>query len=260
MYYRPTRFDEAETIQFKMPWDKNTARGFAVSIALVILCLLITPVIRIQPPREYRVTSNTIPLTILSFGKGDGTGVSKGNLSEEGMAHKGKNPATDISDAEVAAQTKASNTKSATDPNLSSNLVAKNVLSSDKTGQGRQSGSSSRDVGRLDGDIDGTGLGSRGSGPGKGLGLGDIEWGGGGNRIVLRKIIPSYPPGVQSQGQIKIQFTVMPDGSVSKMIPLQKADFRLEKAAMDALRQWRFNAIKNNIAMVGTITMTFKLR
>jgi len=53
---------------------------------------------------------------------------------------------------------------------------------------------------------------------------------------------------------------VRKDGTVTSMVPLQKADPALEKAAMDALRQWRFNPIQEDIEMEGRIPFTFRLR
>jgi TonB family protein len=43
------------------------------------------------------------------------------------------------------------------------------------------------------------------------------------------------------------------------MYPLQKGDPMLERSAMDALRQWRFNPLKSNTEMYGIITFTFRL-
>jgi TonB family protein len=44
------------------------------------------------------------------------------------------------------------------------------------------------------------------------------------------------------------------------MILLTKADPALEKAALDALRQWRFNPIKDTVDMIGIIPFKFQIR
>lgn len=258
--YRASYSEEKQTFELNFPWHTNTAKGFAIGVPITLLLVLLLNIIRDPQPDARFTNMHTVPLELLSFGYGDGTGLSKGNLSREGEAHKGKTPASELHDAEVAAKTAISKTQVSNDPTESSNLIAKSELSSDERTNPSDAGSSSKNIGSPDGSETGTGLGSRGSGPGKGEGFGDIDWGGGGNRVVISKRIPTFPPGVHTSAQIKIRFTVRADGTISSMVPLQKADPRLEKAAMDALRQWRFNPLKEDVEMVGIIPFTFKLR
>jgi TonB family protein len=196
---------------------------------------------------------------MLNFGNGDGTGMSKGNLSEEGMMHKGKAPGNELEDASTAAKTRVVKNFSPDDPTSTSNLVPKNILPSSEKTKEQENGSGTTNTGSNLGSLTGTGLGDKGFGPGKGTGFGDIEWGGGGNRTVLQKSLPKYPQGTRYAAQIKIKFTVASDGTVTTMIPLQKGDPTLEKAAMNALRQWRFNPLAQKKDMIGIITFTFKL-
>jgi TonB family protein len=44
------------------------------------------------------------------------------------------------------------------------------------------------------------------------------------------------------------------------MVVLKKSDPAFEKAALEALRQWRFNPIKDTLEMEGTIPFRFNLR
>jgi TonB family protein len=203
---------------------------------------------------------DVVPVTLLNFGDGDGTGISKGNLSEEGKAHKGATPTTQINDAEVAANTKRSDKIAETDPNVSSNLKPVGKTSSDKDKTTDLAGNSAKNIGTSDGGFDGTGLGSHGRGSGLGEGFGEIEWGGGGNRIVLMKKPPKFPRGVNLSGEIRIKFRVQPDGTVSRMVILKKTDPALENAALEALKQWRFNPIKDSVEMEGIIPFRFKLK
>jgi TonB family protein len=106
---------------------------------------------------------------------------------------------------------------------------------------------------------DASGLGRFGSGAGKGAGYG-LEWGGGGNRVVLHKEMPKYPSGVNTSVQIKIRFTVLPNGSVGAILPMQKGDPVLERAAIEALRRWQFNPLNDTKDMVGFITFTFRVQ
>ncbi len=55
----------------------------------------------------------------------------------------------------------------------------------------------------------------------------------------------------------------MPDGSVGRIIPIQKADTRLEAAAMNSLRQWRFEPLpegKQSKPQSVAITFPFRLQ
>ncbi len=74
----------------------------------------------------------------------------------------------------------------------------------------------------------------------------DIDWGGQGQRKIYSFILPAYPSGVQKEIDIRLKFTIMPDGTVGTIIPLIKADTRLESAAINSLRQWRFEPLSPN--------------
>ena len=74
----------------------------------------------------------------------------------------------------------------------------------------------------------------------------DIDWGGKGTRKIYSFILPQYPEGVKMEVNIKLQFTILPDGTVGTIIPKMKADTRLENAAINSLRQWRFEALSSN--------------
>ena len=74
----------------------------------------------------------------------------------------------------------------------------------------------------------------------------DIDWGGKGTRRIYSFNIPSYPEGVQKQVDIRLRFSILPDGTVGTIIPQTKADTKLENAAINALRQWRFEPLSPN--------------
>ncbi len=74
----------------------------------------------------------------------------------------------------------------------------------------------------------------------------DIEWGGKGTRKIYSYSIPSYPEGVQKEVDIRLRFTILPDGTVGTIIPQTKADTKLENAAINSLRQWRFEPLSPN--------------
>ena len=74
----------------------------------------------------------------------------------------------------------------------------------------------------------------------------DIDWGGKGIRKIYSYIIPAYPEGVYKEIDIRLRFTILPDGTVGTIIPLIKADTKLENAAINSLRQWRFEPLANS--------------
>ncbi len=74
----------------------------------------------------------------------------------------------------------------------------------------------------------------------------DIDWGGKGMRKIYSYRLPDYPEGVSKSIDVKLRFTILPDGTVGTIRPLIKADSRLEMAAINSLRQWRFEPLKVN--------------
>ncbi len=60
---------------------------------------------------------------------------------------------------------------------------------------------------------------------------------------------------------IRLQFWVLPDGSVGEVIPLQRGDVRLERAAIQYLKSWRFTPLSSgNQPVWGIIPITYRLR
>ena len=90
-----------------------------------------------------------------------------------------------------------------------------------------------------------------------------LDFGGKGQRKIYSYSIPTYPPGVLKEIDVKLRFTIMPDGSVGRIFPIKKADTRLEAAAITSLRQWRFEALPPTQAMKpqsAIITFPFRLQ
>ncbi len=244
-------------INIKIPWDSNTAKGFTIAVIGMLAFWIISPFISIEKaqPREI---SSSIPIELLNFGTGDGTGKRSGNLTEEGKSVKGNRAEINIEDAQIS-----SNTKGKSDVKIedATKFIASNDIKSNDNNNTKLTGTDNKSVGKEDGsDIAGTGLKDRGTGRGAGDGFGDIDWGGGGNRVLLSKKLPQFPKSVKSNARIELRFKVLSDGSVSQVIPLQKADPALEQAAINAIKQWRFNPLQENKEMWGTIPLTFILR
>ncbi len=88
-----------------------------------------------------------------------------------------------------------------------------------------------------------------------------FDWGGRGTRKILRWEKPIFPPGVQKEIDIKIKFTILPDGSVVSPVPLIKADTQLEDAAIQALKTWKFEPLRpNQIQFEQTVIITIPYR
>jgi TonB family protein len=91
----------------------------------------------------------------------------------------------------------------------------------------------------------------------------EIDWEGELRREVYQKRLPEFPPDVQREATIKIQFNVLPNGLVGSAILLQKGDTKLENLTLEAFKTWRFNPLPDYVAQVtqsGIITFHFKLK
>lgn len=84
------------------------------------------------------------------------------------------------------------------------------------------------------------------SGEGEGNFGFEIDFGGKGMRKIYSYSLPAYPEGVSKEIDVKLKFSILSDGTVGKILPLIKADTRLEQAAINSLRQWRFEPLPEN--------------
>ncbi len=248
-----TRHVDQASFSIRLAWSPNVVRGFvgALIIMAMILGLMTCTRIDVDPI----VMPKTAPVTLLVLGSGDGTGVRKGNLTAEGAAQKGaedKNPLVDAAKSSGESKTPTS------DPALASKFIPKEQAG--KGGKTNDESSSDAAIGSAKGSDQGSGLGELGVGRGKGDGFGDIDWGGGGNRTVVTKVIPSFPPGVLDT-KVKVRFRVAPNGAVTMAWPEKKGGSRLvEQAAIQALMRWRFNRLGTETEMEGVITFMVNYR
>ena len=106
------------------------------------------------------------------------------------------------------------------------------------------------------------GSGSLGGDVARGVAF-SIQWMGGGTRKRVTGDLPEYPTGTNVEAQIKIQAVVQPDGSIKTVQPVQKANTRLEDAAMRAVRQWKFEPLRSGQSQLDqncVITFLFELK
>lgn len=72
------------------------------------------------------------------------------------------------------------------------------------------------------------------------------------NRQVLRKELPKYPDNMQKDGIVRLQFTVLQDGSVGDIKIVKKSDPIFETLAIQALNKWKFNrSSRRNTGIIG---------
>lgn len=127
---------------------------------------------------------------------------------------------------------------------VAENTSEDNVIKPADTDKEVSNKSSEESIEEVTSSVSSTGQGNEAEGEGS-FGF-DIEWGGSGTRKIYSFILPRYPEGVKKEIDIKLQFTILPDGTVGTIIPKMKADTRLENAAINSLRQWRFEALSTS--------------
>jgi hypothetical protein len=81
-----------------------------------------------------------------------------------------------------------------------------------------------------------------------------------------RRVIFQPPPPtatVDREIEIELRFWILPNGTVSRVVPLKKADPRLETLAINYLRHWRFNPLPTDVVadeQWGIIPFKFRIR
>jgi TonB family protein len=110
----------------------------------------------------------------------------------------------------------------------------------------------------------GTGKGGFGSGDGVGEGVSyGVQWMNGISRRRTGGEVPMYPPDVNMSAQIKLRVVVLPNGNVKSATPLQKGNTRLENAAMNKVKFWRFEPLLSaqpQVEQICDITFNFELK
>jgi protein TonB len=197
-------------------------------VILLLLFLIIT--INLEyPPREY---------VELSFGNSGESGSSGaiGSLIEEtdkSVVAKNENQTADKSqNVKEVELPKAKNTE---DENVIKAADKNKEVTTTSTSKNNENNISENSLDAQGNKIEGEGS----------FGF-DIDWGGKGKRQIWSYPLPKYPAGVYKEIDIKIMFTIKPDGSVGSTRLLTKADTKLENAAINSLRQWRFEPLSSS--------------
>lgn len=208
--------------------------SYSGSIVFHLLLLLIAFLI------NFGLQPTTKEFVELSFGDG-GLGLSGGSQGIA-MEESGGNKTTEET-VEQKTQNKVPEVKEITLPKSKTESKDNSINPVDKTKDiKKEKVQEKTEVGSSN--TKGTGQGSMGQGEG-GAGF-DIQWGGNGTRKIYSYVIPDYPDGVNKEIDIRLKFTIKPDGTVGSIFLLTKADTRLENAAINSLWQWRFEPLSKN--------------
>lgn len=78
-------------------------------------------------------------------------------------------------------------------------------------------------------------------------------------REVLYDPLPEYPEGFDKETRIQIKITVLPNGTIGNLIPIQKSDANLESVTMKTLKLWRLSKLKPTDPQLNqTAVITFR--
>jgi TonB family protein len=65
---------------------------------------------------------------------------------------------------------------------------------------------------------------------------------------------------IDMEVDIHLKFWILPDGTVGEVVPLQRGDIQLERAAIQYLRSWRFTLSPDGREVWGIMPIKYKLR
>jgi protein TonB len=230
--------------------DMNKSTSSFV-LSLIIHALVLAGFMLINLSFEYE----SVDYVELSFGVSSQEGSSGSEGSQVEMVEE--NPKPQINDV---TEDKSKEVKEVDLPDAE-NTSDDNIIKPAKKDKEVTEKSSTEDIKKKEADVTSTGQGNLAEGEGS-FGF-DIEWGGKGKRKIYSYSLPLYPGGVKKEVDIKLQFTILPDGTIGTIIPKIKADTKLENAAINSLRQWRFEALapsQKQVEQTAVIVFPYRLQ
>ncbi len=228
----------------------NSIRHISFSISMIIHIIIFILLLLIKftldyPPREY---------VELSFGKSSqqgssgaiGTQINQVEENAEAVKNETVDKSREVKEVDLP---KAKNTSE-------ENVVKPADKQKEQTRETK-----TETTEKSDSKVAAVGQGNKAEGEGS-FGF-DIDWGGQGTRKIYSYILPAYPEGVNKEIDIRLKFSILPDGTVGTILPLTKADTRLENAAINSLRQWRFQALapgQKQVEQAAVIVFPYRLQ
>lgn len=220
-----------------MFWKQSEYRSAAISVAIHVAILLLLMAFSFSP--EYD-SDEYVTVGFGTFGKLSSSGAVTKNIQKELPKKKKEDKKVEVP--------KAVNTDETNDvAPIVKEAKKEETIKLDKNDSEKEEEAKGREL--------------TGEGTGK-FGF-DIDFGGKGMRKIYSYTLPPYPQGVSKEIDVKLRFTILPDGTVGKIFPLIKADNRLEIVAINSLRQWRFEPLpkgQNQAGQTVVITFPFRLR
>ncbi len=80
------------------------------------------------------------------------------------------------------------------------------------------------------------------------------------SRKIVTKILPKYPEGLKQNAKVKLRFLLSPQGDVSNIIIVKRANPLLEKVSKESLLKWKFNPVLSDKNQVGFITFVYQIK
>ncbi len=80
------------------------------------------------------------------------------------------------------------------------------------------------------------------------------------SRKIVNKVLPKYPDGLQKNAKVKLRFSLSPQGTVSNIVIIKRANPLLEKVSREAFAQWKFNPILSEQNQTGFITFVYQIK
>ena len=227
---------------------KRTPYLLSVAFHLILLLILYLIKVNLEPIQDEFVT--------IGFG-------AIGKLRSSGVL--AKNPAEEIKKKEPQKQKEEVKevVKNVELPKVENPDETNNVVVKEDKEKKEEVETKPVDVKPIVTDEEEAGKGKEETGEGEGNYGFEIDFGGKGMRKIYSYSLPAYPEGVSKEIDVKLKFTILPDGTVGKILPLIKADTRLEQAAINSLRQWRFEPLpeaQNAIEQYAVIIFPFRLQ
>lgn len=226
---------------------KNMSYSFSFGLHILMLLLLWLLKFSIDyPPREY---------VELSFGV-------SGEVGSSGAIGTQIEQVEELAKTEEKTQTREMNKEvKEVELPVAKNTAADNNVTAAEKSKDKSVKNTTENKDNTNSNVTSSGQGNLAEGDGS-FGF-DIDWGGKGTRKIYSYNLPSYPEGVYKEIDIRLKFTILPDGTVGNILPLIKADTRLENLAINSLRQWRFEALgatQKQVEQAAVIVFPYRLQ
>lgn len=262
---------------------KDTESNIVSTLCAVMVHLLIIVILVLIKVNTANASKEYVEVKIediAGIGNGGGGGGGGGGPEKSSQLKEGNNPdITDKTNEKVIPQ------KNVNTSNSEEKIAEKNINKKQVRVEGNREGTTKNPVKKLGsgggenggiGTGKGTGKGSgQGSGTGSGTGTGmgsgvGSGYGSGygegysifglGTRKIYSAPLPSYPDGVYVEDDIKLEFEILSNGTVGEVRVIKKGNPRLESAAKNSLKKWKFQAEPNIASQKVRITFPFRLR